>query len=82
MDRQTETDPIGQADWFMADFDAILAGFDDRWLRRLSAIMDGIMIQSIRVHCRFSQIGGSTIDPSRSSLDLILERIPTKPHPS
>jgi hypothetical protein len=63
----------------VADFDAILAGSDDSWLRRLSAVVNGIMVQWIRVYCRFSQIGGTTIDPSRSSLELILERIPIEP---
>ena len=79
IDGQTETDPTRQADWFVADFDAIIVGSDDSWLCRLSAVVNSIMVQWIRVHCRFSQIGGSTVDPSRSSLELILERIPTEP---
>lgn len=78
-DGQTETDPIGPADWFVADFDAILAGSDDSWLRRLSAVVNSIMVQWIRIHCGISQIGRSPVNPSRSSLELILERIPTEP---
>jgi hypothetical protein len=78
-DGRTETDPIGLVDWFVADFDAILARSDDSWLRRLSAVVNSIMVQWIRVHCGFSQIGRPPVDPSRNSLELILERIPTEP---
>ena len=63
----------------MANFDAILVGSDDSWLRRLSAVVNSIMVQWIQVHCCFSQIGGSTVDLSRNSLELILERIPIEP---
>jgi hypothetical protein len=35
------------------------------------------MVQWIRIHNRFSTLIGTTIEPSRNTLELILERIPT-----
>ena len=63
----------------MEDFEAILAGSEDSWLRRLSTVVNGVIVQWLRVHFRFRLSNGGTIDPSRSTLEWILERIPTPP---
>jgi len=61
------------------DFEAIVAGSEDSWLRRLSPVVNGVIVQWLRVHFRFRLSNGGTIDPSRSTLERILERIPTPP---
>lgn len=51
----------------------------DSWYKRLSAVATAVIVQWLRVKCGFTQPGGSHVVPSKSSLEFILERIPTQP---
>jgi hypothetical protein len=67
-------------EWFNCDYDALVKQNDeDSWYRRLSAVATAVMVQWLRVKCGFTQPGGSHVLPSKSSLQLILEHIPTQP---
>jgi hypothetical protein len=61
------------------DFEAIVAGSEDSWLRRLSTVANGVIVQWLRVHFRFRVLNEGIVDPGRSTLERILERIPTPP---
>jgi hypothetical protein len=78
--KQSDADQNVEFEWFTCDYDAVVSvDKSDSWYQRLGGVASSIMVQWTRVRCGFTPPGGAHVLPSQSSLELILERIPTQP---
>jgi len=72
-------DPVGKGNWYLHDFDTIIASSEDSWRCRLQSVADAVMEQWVWIKNRFKQESKAIVDPSCAVLEQILERIPTPP---